>query len=639
MLIQKNTQPSTDFEPEYIAVSDGIAYVSLQEANAIAVLNIASGEFTGVYPLGFQDYGKTEVDLQKNDIVELGNYPNVYGIKMPDGISATTIGGQTYLLTANEGDSRSDWAGLDNESEGKASPTGNVTLGSNVVWFKANLWDGLDTDKAYVFGGRSFSIYEVGDNGLTLVYDSGSGFEEITAAKLPDNFNTSNDKTSIDNRSGKKGPEPESVTVGTANGKTYAFVALERIGGVMVYDITDPANAKFANYINSREFDDAIKGDVSPEGLCFVSAQASKTGKAMLLAACEVSGTLAAYELTPYTADSGSSDSTSSDSTSSDSGSSGSSSSSTTTTTEKNPDGSTTTTTTNKTTGTVTETTKNTDGSTGSTVTDKNGNITEAKASVSTKAVAEAAKTGGAVTLPVKVPTAKATKGAPAVQVTVPKSAGSVKVEIPVEKVTPGTVAVIVDAKGNEKVVSTSKVTEDGIALAVSGTQTVKVIDNSKSFSDVPANHVFYNEITSLSAREIMVGKVGEKFDLYSSVTLNQIVNVAGRITGAVDVKDYNAGITWGAESGLETGDTAATRGDVLKALYMAAGSPAVADTAILAKFADAANIPADMEAIAAWTAQNGILKGSVDGSAGLGSNVTRGQACALAGRTMGTLA
>ena len=296
VLIQKNTQPSTDFEPEYIAVSGDTAYISLQEANAIAVLNIASDEFTGVYPLGFQDYGTTKVDLQKNDAIEFKNYPNVYGIKMPDGISVTEIGGKTYLLTANEGDSRADWAGLDNEYENVTSPTGNVTLGEKVVWFNGNMWDGLDGEKAYVFGGRSFSIYEATDNGLVLVYDSGSDFEKITADTLANYFNTSNDKTSADNRSGKKGPEPESVVTGVIGDKTFAFVALERIGGIMVYDITDPANAKFANYINSREFDEVIKGDVSPEGLCFVSASDSKTGKATLLAACEVSGTLAVYE-------------------------------------------------------------------------------------------------------------------------------------------------------------------------------------------------------------------------------------------------------------------------------------------------------------------------------------------------------
>lgn len=137
------------------------------------------------------------------------------------------------------------------------------------------------------------------DSGLTLVYDSGSDFETITAENLPDYFNCSNDKISLDNRSGKKGPEPEGIDVGVVNGKTYAFIGLERIGGVMVYDITDPANAAFVSYINSRDFSKAVANDVSPEGLCFVSAADSKTGSPLLLAACEVSGTMAAYELTP----------------------------------------------------------------------------------------------------------------------------------------------------------------------------------------------------------------------------------------------------------------------------------------------------------------------------------------------------
>lgn len=296
VLVQKNTMPSVDFEPEYIAASGNTAYVSLQEANAIAVLNIGSGTFTGVYPLGFQDFSKTEADLEKNGNIEFKNYENIYGIKMPDGISVAIIGGKTYLLTANEGDSRADWPGLDNEAEGKTSPTGNVTLYSKVVWFNATMWDGLDENKAYVFGGRSFSMYEVTERGLNLVFDSGSDFEKITADKLAAYFNASNDKIALDNRSGKKGPEPESVINGIVGGKTYAFIALERIGGVMVYDITNPANVAFVNYINSREFDDAIQGDVSPEGLCFVSAKESKSGKALLLTACEVSGTLAVYE-------------------------------------------------------------------------------------------------------------------------------------------------------------------------------------------------------------------------------------------------------------------------------------------------------------------------------------------------------
>ena len=283
--------------------------------------------------------------------------------------------------------------------------------------------------------------------------------------------------------------------------------------------------------------------------------------------------------------------------------------------------------------------------STGTTATktttlDAKGNVTTAaEAAVSAKAVAEAAKTGGAVTIPLDVTATKSASTAPTVSVSVPKTAESVKVELPVQNVTPGTVAVIVNADGTEKIVSTSMVTENGVALTLDGSATVKLVDNSKSFKDVPETNVFYNEIASLSAREIMIGKTGDKFDLYNTVTLDQIANVAGRITGAVDVKDFSAGVTWGKNGGLKTGNVSATRGDVLKALYVAAGAPAVEDTSILAKFKDASGIPADMAAIAAWAAQNGILKGNVDGTAGLGNNVTRGQACALAGRTMGTLA
>ena len=296
VLIQKGKNPSVDFEPEYIAVSGNTAYISLQEANSIAVLNITDEKFTGIYSLGLQDYGKTKADIQKNDKIDIKNYENVFGIKMPDGITVADIKGKTFLLTANEGDSRADWQGMDNEYENVTSPTGNVTLDKKVVWFNAAMWDGLDENKAYLFGGRSFSIYEVTNSGLSLVYDSGSDFEEITSKVLPDFFNASNDKISIDNRSGKKGPEPESVTVGKVGEKIYAFVALERIGGIMVYDITIPENSKFVNYINSREFDSAIQGDVSPEGLFFMPDTDSKTGKALLLAACEVSGTLAVYE-------------------------------------------------------------------------------------------------------------------------------------------------------------------------------------------------------------------------------------------------------------------------------------------------------------------------------------------------------
>ena len=120
-----------------------------------------------------------------------------------------------------------------------------------------------------------------------------------------------------------------------------------------------------------------------------------------------------------------------------------------------------------------------------------------------------------------------------------------------------------------------------------------------------------------------MVGKSEEKFDLYSSVTLNQLSNLAGRITGAVDVKDYSGGIAWGQANGLKTGNESATRGDMLKALYNAAGAPAVEDTSSLSKLYDASAIPDDMKTAAAWALQNGVLKGTADGKANLSANVT----------------
>ena len=286
--------PEFDLEPEYIAVSaDGkTAYVSLQEANAIAVLDAEKEAFTGIYSVGYEDFSQVPVDLTKDDKgYGPQTYANLVGARMPDGIALYEKNGSHYLVTANEGDSR-DWGSYCNEKKEK-----NVVEGvsSKITYLDPDKSAGLPDGKTVLFGGRGFSIFEVTDNGLTQVYDSGSGFEAITASYIPNYFNCSNDDVEKDSRSGKKGPEPENVTVGTVNGKTYAFIAVERIGGIMVYDITDPANAKYVNYINSREFDEAIKGDVSPEGLCLV--ENGKSGNPILLAACEVSGTLAAYEL------------------------------------------------------------------------------------------------------------------------------------------------------------------------------------------------------------------------------------------------------------------------------------------------------------------------------------------------------
>ena len=301
VVLKKDTAPSVDLEPEYIACDNDTAYITCQEANAIAVLDIAKGEFTGVWSVGFEDYSQVPVDLGNNDKTYAPHtYDDLKGIRMPDAVSLYQVNGTTYLITANEGDSRTwpvDTETDVNEIKSKTSPNGK-TFEKKVTWFDASQYDGLESGVDYLFGGRSFSVLRVTESGLQEVYDSGSDFEAITAKHFPDNFNCSNDNIVLEDRSGKKGPEPEGTAVGTVNGRTYAFIALERVGGVMIYDVTDPAKATFVNYINSREFAADIQGDVSPEGLCFVPAAASRTGKPLLLAACEVSGTLAVYELT-----------------------------------------------------------------------------------------------------------------------------------------------------------------------------------------------------------------------------------------------------------------------------------------------------------------------------------------------------
>lgn len=296
IVLKKNTVPSVDLEPEYIAVSGNKAYVALQEANAVAVLNMDTLQFENVFSLGFEDHSKVAIDLNKSDgKYAPKTYENIKGIRMPDGISAATINGETYLLTANEGDSRAWPVGVEtdvNEIKSKTSPVNSIKTGGKVTWFDVSQYDGLEAGTDYIFGGRSFTVFKVRANGLEEVFDSGSDFEKITAQTVPDYFNCSNDTIEVEDRSGKKGPEPEGITVGTIDGHTYAFIGLERTGGVMIYDITDPANAAFKNYFNSRDYSADIKDDVSPEGLTFVSADKNKSGAPVLIISNEVSGTV-----------------------------------------------------------------------------------------------------------------------------------------------------------------------------------------------------------------------------------------------------------------------------------------------------------------------------------------------------------
>ncbi len=311
VLTKEDALPSVDFEPEYIALVGNFAYVTLQENNAIAVLDIAEKKFVSLKGLEFIDHSEVALDLiKKGKEAVLKTEPGFFGVPMPDGIAATQIGDKTYVLTANEGDAR-EWNDFANvivteESINGSEETEYETLDSALI---KGLTD-KDTRK-YLFGGRSFFIYEADDaNNLTLVYTSGSELEEITAQYVPGAFNSSHKDLKVDNRSGKKGPEPENVITGVVDGKTFAFVALERVSGIMMYDISDPANAKFVNYINTRSlamdvedgeegYEEALNaaGDLGPEGLDFIPADQSPTGGALLLVANEVSGTVSVIAL------------------------------------------------------------------------------------------------------------------------------------------------------------------------------------------------------------------------------------------------------------------------------------------------------------------------------------------------------
>lgn len=160
-----------------------------------------------------------------------------------------------------------------------------------------NLDADADYESLYAFGARSFSIWN--DKGET-VYDSGDDLEQLTASSFPAFFNVSNDDNNFDSRSDNKGPEPEAVTTAVVAGRTYAFIGLERIGGVVVYDVTDPLNVQFIQYINNRNFTAAVNTaaakDLGPEGLHFIAANESPTGVPLLAVANEVSGTTTVYE-------------------------------------------------------------------------------------------------------------------------------------------------------------------------------------------------------------------------------------------------------------------------------------------------------------------------------------------------------
>ena len=305
-----------DLEPEFIAVSDDSskAWVTLQENNALGILDLHTGNFTDVVGLGFKDHSAPENGLDASNEdgeINITTYPNLFGIYQPDAIATYTVDGETFLVTANEGDAR-DFDGFSEEArvadlllDPDAFPNAEElqaesALGRLIVTDTMGDIDGDgDFDQLFTFGGRSFSIFDEDGN---LIFDSGRAFETITANLLPLEFNSDNDENdSFDSRSDDKGPEPEGITIGRIGDQIIAFIGLERIGGVISYDITDPENPVFVDYINNRDFQGDVEagtaGDLGPEGLLFISATDSPNGNPLLVVTNEVSGSTTIYSV------------------------------------------------------------------------------------------------------------------------------------------------------------------------------------------------------------------------------------------------------------------------------------------------------------------------------------------------------
>lgn len=315
-----NATVAQDLEPEYIAVGarSKQAWVTLQENNALAKIKIKTAEVKKLIPLGYKDHNApgNGLDPSNRDAgIQIANWP-VRGLYMPDAIAAFEFCGQNFFALANEGDSR-DYGGtpgfVDEEriEDVVLDPTcfpnaADLQDDENLGRLKIVITEGDvdgdgDFDELYSYGARSFSIRNARGN---LIYDSGDDFEQITAMLFPDDFNSDNgENDSFDNRSDDKGPEPEGIAVGEYMGHTYAFIGLERIGGIMVYDITDPYAPAFVTYVNNRDFaGDAelgTAGDLGPEGIAFVPASQSPTCNPLLVVGNEVSGSTTVYEITP----------------------------------------------------------------------------------------------------------------------------------------------------------------------------------------------------------------------------------------------------------------------------------------------------------------------------------------------------
>jgi hypothetical protein len=316
-----------DLEPESVTVSiDGrTAYVTFERNNAIGVVDLETERLVAIHALGYKSHFSASKGM---DASPLDGKIDIRPRKVrswyePDQIAFVQTSAGPVLVTANEGDPR-DFGPSFMETKRVAElvldeaqfPRRSVMqrldrLGMlRVSQFDGDVDNDGDYDALYAIGGRSFGIWTTDGR---LLFDSGDQFERITAAAAPSLFNAADDSNSFDSQSDRRGPEPEALAVGQVGARIYAFVAFERIGGVVAYDITDPGAPKLQQYINNRNpaVDPALvcvkdepkspicaaAGDLSVEGILFIPVEDSPIGVPLLVLVHETSDTVAIYRV------------------------------------------------------------------------------------------------------------------------------------------------------------------------------------------------------------------------------------------------------------------------------------------------------------------------------------------------------
>lgn len=316
--------PSRDFEPEFVTVAPDseTAYVTLQENNAVAVIDVPGAEIVDVVGLGSKDFSLPghEFDASDVDGISLQNWP-VQGLYQPDAIDVFTAAGETFIATANEGDARdfeevevgeldldpgafslSENPYVDTVEELQAPENiGNLKVTSEL----GDIDNDGQYEELYAFGARSFAVWQMTDNGLELVAESDNHIERLYAELYPEAYRNGN----TDETGG--GPQTEAIELGQVGDRTIGFVGIERGSGVLVYDLTTPTSPRFLQSVVNRDFsvnfgdllddpeDPGRGGDFSPEGLEFIPAEESPGENPLLAAGYEVSGTVAVFEVTP----------------------------------------------------------------------------------------------------------------------------------------------------------------------------------------------------------------------------------------------------------------------------------------------------------------------------------------------------